>query len=204
MTDGRPWPPPGGWALGADAIAWLLREMHSRDSHVVVELGPGASSVVLGCSAGMDLEMVGIEHDQRFVEVVAKQLALNGLDAYRLAHIPLKARVYEQQTVQWYSDEILEVLPSRIDVLIVDGPPNWSGASNRSPAWAVLGDRMQDGALILVDDTHRPDERKMVDQWIAAGELQLLYDGDTFMALEVKRGQSRTANHQSALSGPTT
>jgi len=198
MADGRPWPPPGGWALGADAIAWLLREMHTRNSRVVVELGPGTSSVVLASSAAIDLEMVGIEHDLRFLETVAKQLELNGLDTYRLEHIPLKARTSGQRTVQWYDDQILDAMPDLIDVLIVDGPPNWSGTGNRSPAWAALGEKMGEGALILVDDTHRPDERDMVGCWIAGGELQLLHDGDTFMALEVKRAQGRDASRHGA------
>jgi Methyltransferase domain len=187
MVDGTPWPPPGGWALGADAIAWLLREMRSRGSRVVVELGPGTSSIVLAHGGGMDLEMYGIEHDERFVETVAKQLMLNGVDAYRLVHVPLKTCMHEQRAVQWYEERILDVLPPRIDVLIVDGPPNWSGSSNRSPAWAELGDRMRDGAVIVVDDTHRADERDMVDRWLASGDLQLLHDGASFMALEVRR-----------------
>lgn len=201
MTDGRPWPPPGGWALGADAIAWLLREMHTRNSHVVVELGPGTSSIVLASSAAMDLKMVGIEHDQRFLDTVSKQLALSGLDTYRLEHIPLKARTHGQRTVQWYDDQILDAMPDQIDVLIVDGPPNWSGTGNRSPAWGALGEKMDDGALILVDDTHRPDERDMVGRWIAGGDLQLLHDGDTFMALEVKRAQGRDSNRLGARPG---
>jgi hypothetical protein len=187
MTDGRPWPPPGGWALGANAIAWLLREMHARESHTVVELGPGTSSVILGCNNYLNLEMVGIEHDQRFVESVTKQLALNGLDTYRLVHIPLKALRHEHRTVQWYDDQILDVLPERIEVLIVDGPPNWSGTKNRSPAWPMLQDRMPNGAIVLVDDTHRSDERQMVNQWVGQGNLTMLHDGDTFVALEVNR-----------------
>lgn len=190
MTDGRPWPPPGGWALGANAIAWLLREMHARNSHIVVELGPGTSSVILGCSNYLDVEMIGIEHDQRFVESVTKQLALNGLDTYRLIHVPLKALTYQRKTVQWYDERILAVLPERIEVLIVDGPPNWGGTKNRSPAWPMLRDRMPDGAIILVDDTHRPDERHMVSDWLQQGNLTVLHDGDTFVALSVDRNPS--------------
>ncbi len=189
MTDGRPWPPPGGWALGADAIAWLLRELHSRNHHVVVELGPGTSSVILG-SCGNDLELIGIEHDKRFVDSVAKQLSLHSLDTYRLESIGLKPRIHENRTVQWYDDSILDVVPEQIDVLIVDGPPNWTGGGNRSPAWHVLKHRMPNGSLLVVDDAHRRDERKMLERWLSEGDLSMLHDAGTFVALEVDRKAS--------------
>jgi hypothetical protein len=190
MVDGRPWPAPGGWALGANAIGWLLREMHSRGSRVVVELGPGTSSVVLASSAGSDLEMTGIEHDLRYVESLEKQLTLNGLSGYKLVHVPLAPRAHDRRTVQWYDISILKALPTQIDVLIVDGPPNWKGEGNRAPALDTLDERLLDGAVVLVDDTHRPDERNMVNSWIEAGRLRLLHDGDTFMGLEVTRDKT--------------
>jgi hypothetical protein len=46
---------------------------------------------------------------------------------------------------------------------------------------------MPNGSLLVVDDAHRRDERKMVERWLAEGELSMLHDAGTFVALEVDR-----------------
>jgi predicted O-methyltransferase YrrM len=189
MHDGKPWLPPGGWALGADALVWLLREVDARGSRVIVELGPGASSVVLGSTT--DARLIGLEHDEYYFHVLAKQLATNGLADYELHHAPLEARSHAAGSVQWYGATAIDSLPGEIDVLIVDGPPNFAGGRNRSPAWPELRSRLPSGALILVDDTQRDSERAMVAEWLAGGGLDLLHDGDTFMALEVTPERGR-------------
>jgi len=189
MRDRKAWLPPGGWALGADALVWLLREIDARGSRTIVELGPGASSVVLGSTT--DARLVGLEHDQDYFQSLAKQLAANGLETYELHHAGLEARSYAGETVQWYEAGAIDALPHEIDVLIVDGPPNFAGGRNRSPAWPELRSRLPVGALVLVDDTQRDSERAMVAEWLADGGLDLLHDGDTFMALEVTPGRGR-------------
>ena len=189
MRDGKAWLPPGGWALGADALVWLLREIDARRSRTIVELGPGASSVVLGSTTGARL--VGLEHDEYYFHALAKQLAVNGLERYELHHAPLEARSYAGETVQWYGAAAIDSLPQEIDVMIVDGPPNFAGGRNRSPAWPELRERLPVGAIVLVDDTQRSSERAMVHEWLGDGGLELLHDGDTFMALEVTPERGR-------------
>jgi hypothetical protein len=189
MRDGKAWLPPGGWALGADALVWLLREVDARGSRTIVELGPGASSVILGSTT--DARLVGLEHDEYYFQALGKQLAANGLETYELHHAPLEPRSYAGETVQWYGAVAIDALPAEIDVLIVDGPPNFAGGRNRSPAWPELRLRLPAGAIVLVDDTQRPSERAMVHEWLADDELALLHDGDTFMVLEVSPERGR-------------
>jgi Methyltransferase domain len=183
MTDGKAWLPPGGWALGADALIWLIREIDARGTKTIVELGPGASSVILGVST--EARIVGLEHDEHYVEILAKQLASNDVKNYELRHAPLERRTHDGDAIEWYAAAVVASLPSQIDVLIVDGPPNFSGGRNRSPALRELRDRLQPGALIVVDDTQRPAERAMVGEWLGDRGVIELHDGDTFMALEV-------------------
>ena len=182
--DGRPWPAPGGWALGADALAMLIREMRARDSRTVLELGPGTSSVVIGAARVGPLRMIGLEHDERYVTAVAQQLAMHGIE-YDLIHAPLRSVRCRGRDVSWYDPAALERVPSSLDVLIVDGPVNWDGGGNRSPAWPLLRERLRAGALVVVDDTERPDERAMVDEWLRGGGLRVLQDSGSFVALEV-------------------
>lgn len=183
ILDGRPWPSPGGWALGAGALALLLREIRLRELRTVVELGPGASSVILGRTLP-HLEITGFEHDERFHAVVRDSLKEHDLDRYQLIHAPLHPVESEGRTVTWYDPKASAELPPQIDVLIVDGPPNGAGAGNRSPAWQMLRDRMRAGGIVLVDDTDRADERAMAKAWAGDG-LRVIADHGEFIMLEV-------------------
>lgn len=182
MLGGPPWPTPGGWALGAGALNFLVQEVNRRDFNTVVELGPGASSVVLGRLPGLDL--YGLEHDERFKGLVEANLAQHGHDGNRIVLAPLQPTPLGNRTVSWYDRAALADLPDSIDVLVVDGPPNWQGAGNRAPAWPLLKDRMAPGSIVLVDDTHRPDERAMALSWSGDG-LTVLHDAGEFIAMEV-------------------
>lgn len=184
MVEGRPWPPPGGWALGADALNFLIREVRRRELRTVVELGPGTSSIVLG-RAGLDLDMYGVEHDDVFVGIVRENLTAHGLADYKLIHAPLAGTRIGNREVEWYDEDALDGLPDTIDVLIVDGPPNWLGGGNRSPALEVLGPRVRPGGVVIVDDTQRDDEREMALAWARSGRASVLFDAGSFIALEV-------------------
>lgn len=184
VVDGTPWPAPGGWALGAAALNRFLLEMSDRACGAVVELGPGTSSIVLG-RARPDLHIVGLEHDVRFFNTLSACLRQHGLANYELIHAPLVPQVVSGRAVGWYDPAALARLPEKIDVLIVDGPPNGRGSGARSPAWPMLRTRMVPGGLVLVDDTDRPDERRMVDAWAADGGLRVVADRRSFVLLEV-------------------
>jgi predicted O-methyltransferase YrrM len=175
IVERRVWPSPGGWGLGADAMAYLLRELPHRRHATVVELGPGTSSVVLGrCLAGTSF--FGLEHDADYVASVRKTLDSHELDDYSLIHAPLAP--YERGCVKasWYDTAALVKLPDKIDVLIVDGPPNLAGKGNRAAAYWALEDRLDTGSLILVDDAHRGDERRMVEDWMKAAPLDMVLE----------------------------
>ena len=184
MLDGKPWPVPGGWALSPAALGRLLREMDTRDCHTVVELGPGTSSIVVG-RARPDVHITGLEHDLEFVDVMRASLRQHGLARYDLIHAPLVEQSICGSDVRWYDPAAVERLPPRIDVLVVDGPPNGAGAGARFPAWPTLRERMRAGGLVLVDDTDRPDERRMVGAWTEDGSLRVLADVGSFALLEV-------------------
>jgi predicted O-methyltransferase YrrM len=180
MTDGKTWPSPGGWALGAGALKLLIDDIDRFGHRNVVELGPGASSIVLG-HAEPELRIFGLEHDEKFVELVTAQLERHRIDGYELIYAPLETADGEQ----WYSRASLARLPDRIDVLIVDGPPNWQGKGKRRPAWKELVRRIEPGGLVLVDDTHRHDERTMATDWLRDPRIELILDAGDFMALRV-------------------
>lgn len=185
MTSGTPWPSVGGWALSAEAILATVQEFKRRNLRTVVELGPGSSTILFGRCLP-DVEMWGVEHDSRYAEQLNLQLRDYGMSNYNLIEAPLEPVLFAGEAATWYAQDAIACLPDRIDLLVIDGPPNWgSGANNRAPAWQALGDRLLQGSLILVDDTWRPSERQMVRTWTESQEMSVLVDAGAFILLEV-------------------
>ena len=78
-----------------------------------------------------------------------------------LAPHPLAAR-----DCGWYDTEALDLLPERIDLLLVDGrrarsPRMGRPATRRCRCCATPCD----GALVILDDIHRPGERAVLERW---------------------------------------
>lgn len=178
MLDRRAWPVPGQWALGADALLFLEREIARRKLRTIVELGPGTSSIVLGRRFQGAVRMYGVEHDPTYARLVRDQMDQHEISGYTLIEAPIESG--------WYRRSSLGELPLEIDVLLVDGPPNWLGEGNRRPAWTELGHRILPGGLVLIDDTLRADERQMALEWASLERVSLLHDGGSFMVLEVQ------------------
>jgi predicted O-methyltransferase YrrM len=163
------------WALSPDTA----RELHAlistyRPSHVV-ELGGGASTVLLGHMkmAGQIERITSVEHDPVYFELTLRSLELQGLtDAVDLVLAPLDEVGVGDGQATWYSlvtDDI-----DAIDLLIVDGPPASTGELARFPAVPALIGRMNPGCMIVVDDFDRADETLMVEQWRADYPFELL------------------------------
>lgn len=186
----KAYPPPGGSALGANAISYLSREIAARSPSVIVELGPGASSILLSwMCAGIDLKVTlyGLEHHNGYLEWCEELLAYHDVQNYELLHAPFEHMALPGGwSGSWYATSAVEKLPPRIDLLIVDGPPNPPGADQRYPAFPVLQARLAPGALIVVDDTHRPAERKMITRWAESAPLGIVHDGGDFMVLRLQ------------------
>jgi hypothetical protein len=52
-----------------------------------------------------------------------------------------------------------------IAMLLVDGPPGHTASCARDPALPLLRTRLAPGALVVLDDTNRADERRTLEHW---------------------------------------
>lgn len=75
---------------------------------------------------------------------------------------PLQAKATD---TPWHSEGSMPAGLPPIDLLIVDGPPSGVARLARFPALPRLMPRMASGAVAMVDDADREDERKMVVRW---------------------------------------
>jgi predicted O-methyltransferase YrrM len=154
-----------GWAVSPDFATIVAAAIRDRHPNVVVELGSGVSTLIMGyCLDDLGQgRLISIEHDEAHAARSRDAVARHGLGhVVTIAHAPLADVEVDGRTYRWYK---LPELPDRIDVLIVDGPPATHDPQARYPALPLLMDRLRDAALILVDDGARRGEREMVARW---------------------------------------
>lgn len=146
----------------------------------VVECGSGSSTVWLAaaCRSRGRGRVVALEHDESYAAQTAAALADNGLsDLAEVRHAPLESVQLDGEPWRWYERGAWADLRA-VDVLFVDGPPGVTGPLARYPALPLLAETLQDGALVVLDDTHRSDESEILSRWQQEGPRGRLGDAD--------------------------
>lgn len=176
VPEDRPLPPAGSFALRTPGIEELTRLISSARPAAIVECGSGSSTVWMAAQLekiGADGHIYSLEHDPHYAQQTRDLLTRSGLDGRAtVVEAPLQATVdISGRPVTWYSEEALDQLPQRCDLLFVDGPPSSKGRGVRAHALAALDSRLTTGGLIAVDDIQRPDEAAMVRGWLQREDL---------------------------------
>lgn len=171
FDDRYPMPFGGGWALTADAGAVLVREVALRRPRVVVELGSGVSTLLVGrmlkeAGAG---KLYSLDHDAAWAERTRAHVRANGLEDFVVVlDAPLTRQRHDGEEYDWYNlpDPVQQLRD--IDLLVVDGPPQSLNPHGipRYPALPVFGPKLSADALIYVDDAKRPHEQRMIEAWM--------------------------------------
>ncbi len=169
----------GGWAATAGTIRALIDEILRNDEHpTVLECGSGTSTVWIASAlrARGGGRVISLEHDEQFARQTVAELQRHGLEDYAdVRTAPLEPLPTDAERV-WYSTAALADLPM-INVLFVDGPPGDAQVSVRETAYPILAERLVNGALVVLDDTNRPDEQAIVTSWtsstLSSRELRL-------------------------------
>jgi hypothetical protein len=182
------------------AIALLVEEMEQGGASVV-ELGSGVSTIVLARAAReLGVQLVSIDHDPGWAGEIRALLRREGLEvgvtAAPLAALdPEAVRVPAEPLLRapesWYDLAALgEVLPSRIDLLVVDGPPAAESPDVliRAPAVPALEGRLAEACTVALDDVSRRAELHTARLWthMLGCELEL---SDTDLAV-LRRSRS--------------
>jgi Methyltransferase domain len=164
----RPLPASRGWSASPDLLLAYVGDILTRKPRLVVECGSGLSTLW----AALALETIGgsgrvvaLEHDQSYLSATVATLAAHGV-AHRaeVRHAPIEQVKVGQEQWPWYALTCVEDL-NGIDLLFVDGPIVLLGPQSRYPALPILRDRLNPGAVILLDDANRPEEQEILAHW---------------------------------------
>lgn len=175
----EPMPPSGQWAMNPQGLLALIALVRRNRPRIVLELGSGTSTIwighalasngpVEGNGSTMAGRLVSLDHDPGYA-ARSQELADLHSDEMAPAEIrvaPLTPLRLGTEEYFWYSREALKDITG-IDMLIIDGPPGGTCPLARYPAVPILIDRLADGAMIVLDDATRDDEKAAAERWIA-------------------------------------
>ena len=169
--DKLPLPFGGGWALAGDSAALLAREVILRQPKLVVELGSGVSTLVIGqiLARHAGSRLISFDHDAHWAAETRRYVEYLGLGSVvTVVDAPLSPILVGGRQLEWYAidpDLLSSINP--IDLLVVDGPParNSEGGMARFPAFPVFRERLSAQAIVFVDDSRRKGESEMIREW---------------------------------------
>jgi predicted O-methyltransferase YrrM len=158
-----PLPSPTDARLSSDLLAFLTTTIVQNKPLVVLELGSGLSTVVLGQalrkSGG---HLFSIESDTYYFDETKSLLSLFSLEEQvTLIHAPLE-KIDESNI--WYRLDALRDIP-KINLLLIDGPPATTRTMARYPALSNLWEKLDHDAIIILDDGDREGEQSIAYRW---------------------------------------
>ena len=151
----------GSWKADTRFLHHIVDAIETLRPGNVVELGCGASSLVIAQALGLHGGGRLTSYDQHgaFVAATSDWIAGHGLDAdVRFAPLGPPAPGWGGH---WYA---LQGVPPAIDLLVIDGPPWAIHPFVRGSAESLFA-RLTPGAMILLDDAARPGERVVARRW---------------------------------------
>ncbi len=155
------------WAASPDFLQTLAEEILGGQRRKIIEFGSGVSTIVIGRA----LQRVGgghlwsLEHDPEYAAESRANAARHGIgDHVTVIDAPLTPLSLPGWEGRWYRREALPRTDG-LDLMVVDGPPFTASERARYPAVPMLFDQLRAGAMILLDDADRPQEREIVSRW---------------------------------------
>ena len=152
-----PLPPSRGWAASPDFLLTLAHVTRKVKPRLTVELGSGISTLVLAKSGAK--KIVSLDHSVEFGTQTKEMLSSHGVRGVDI-------RIHELETYpggyKWYAKSTYKGL-SKIDLLVIDGPPSSTNPDARYPAFEHLISLLSPKATVVLDDIYRDEERKLAD-----------------------------------------
>jgi len=163
----RPLPRTRHWAASPDFLHLMAGEIFRLQPELIVEAGSGASTLIAAyCLRKLGRgKIISFDHTESYADISRQTIDAHGLgDFAEIIYAPIREYEIEGRTYPWYDVAELEAI-DRIDMLIIDGPPEDIAADARYAAVPLLVSKLHEKSMVLVDDGARPGEKEIVSKW---------------------------------------
>lgn len=151
----------GSWKADSGFLTLIVDRIEKQRPATVVELGAGASTLVVARALQRNGHgrLISCDQHEGFVDSTRAWLHDNGVEA-ELRATPFRRAPGGWPGI-WYDHG---PLPAQIDLLLIDGPP-WTIHPFVRGAADSLFDRLPVGGTVMLDDAARPGERVVARKW---------------------------------------
>lgn len=141
----------------------LLMEVAKRaatTSGPILECGSGLTTILMGLLAGRrGVKVYSLEHFAEWRARIEDCVAKFQISNVQILSAPLR----EFADFEWYNAPLAE-LPENFSLVLCDGPPGET-RGGRYGLLPVMRDRLAPDAVIILDDTEREGELKVLRRW---------------------------------------
>lgn len=158
-----------GWALSPSSLLKLTDLILEDKAELVLECGSGTSTLWMAYAMRQNGKgtIIALEHKAEYARCTQEMLDSHGLGSFvEVFEVPLTLRATPRGMYQWYDFDFAGI-SQPIDMLVVDGPIGSVGPHARYPALPLSKPYLQRDSKIVLDDMDRPDEREIVQFWLA-------------------------------------
>lgn len=161
-----------GWQVSEELESFIRDELPGilHNPLTVLEFGPGRSTRILA-ETFPDARIVTVEHDAEHFRYHKHRLS--GLSNVEVIHAPI------DPSLPWY--DLSKVQLPNLDLVLVDGPPGRPSVRSRLPAVSLV-DLINPNGLVILDDTHRAEEKADRAEWEKSG-LESLREAEQYSVL---------------------
>jgi hypothetical protein len=173
---------PGSTLLSALIYGWGNESWSAREEYLtaclqhaltckgpILECGSGLTTLLVGAIAQRSRNTLwSLEHHAEWRDRVRASLKEYAIGAAEVWYAPLSS----YGDFCWYSAP-LGALPQKFSLVICDGPPA-DTPGGRYGLVPVMGERLQPGTVVLLDDAAREQEHAIANRW--AHELDRRYE----------------------------
>ena len=166
------------WVASPDFLAVLSALIQEHQPTTIFEAGGGATTLISAYS----LQQLGrghvyaVDHQEKFADQTRDQIKQHELTEYATAiYAPLVPIDIDGTTWHWYDLKQFETVDD-LDLLVVDGPPQFDNPSDmaRYPALPLMKDKLKANAYVLMDDADRANEQAIAKRWEEEFSLELI------------------------------
>lgn len=158
-----------GWAGSPDFLLKLVELVVHESPKYIIEFGSGVSTIVLGAAMKKFSQgkIESFDHDEVFTKKTIRLLEVNNLqDIANTNYSPLMLYNMDEGNWNWYNKLQIDKIEPEIDLIVVDGPPNFIQEKSRFLALPILFDKLSNKSIIVLDDANRESEKEVVKDWI--------------------------------------
>lgn len=169
------------WSVQLEFLEATLQQTRDTDGPIL-ECGSGLSTLLIGAVAqARGIKVWSLEHEPKWAARVQKYLRKYRIHSVTLCQAPIRS----YGDFDWYSVSSLQAIPSKISLVVCDGPPGGT-RGGRYGLVPVMLDKLSPDCTILLDDGARQEEKEIADRWskLLAANPELIGEEKPYIRLK--------------------